>query len=158
MFGKSHGRFCGKRATKSRVVHAYGLAADMNGIGPPGSTQALIWWRVVHENGLYLPYGPYNHAEWNHTQLLPQKGRQFVESRPVRWTITGYGPINLMAMWMAVGVDMLKVTPDRPTNEAMPSPFGRHAVARVRCPRRHSPPVDRELRGAIEVKSVSASE
>jgi hypothetical protein len=117
-------------------MHAYGLAVDMQGIGRPGSTQAMTWWRVVHENGLYLPYGPYNRAEWNHTQLLHQKGRQFVESHPVRRTITAHGPINLMAMWMAVGVDMLKVTADQPSKESMPS--GRRAVDRVRRQGRHS--------------------
>lgn len=118
-------------------MHAYGLAADMNGIGGPGSTKALTWWRVVHDNGLYLPYGPFNHSEWNHTQLLHQKGRQFVESHPVRRTITAYGPINLMTMWMAAGVDMLKVAPDQPTKEAMPPPSGRRAIDGVR--HRHHP-------------------
>jgi hypothetical protein len=122
-------------------MHAYGLAVDMQGIGRPGSAQALIWWRVVHENGLYLPYGPYNRAEWNHTQLLHQKGRQFVESHPVRRTITAYGPVNLMAMWMAVGVDMLKVTPDQPTKESMLPPSGRRVVDRVSRHGRHSPAV-----------------
>jgi hypothetical protein len=132
----------GGYSNKYDSMHAYGLAADMQGIGRPGSTQALIWWRVVHENGLYLPYGPYNHAEWNHTQLLHQKGRQFVESHPVRRTITGYGPISLMAMWTAAGVDMLKVTPDQPTKELMPPPPGRRALDHVHRSRRHSPPVE----------------
>jgi hypothetical protein len=122
-------------------MHAYGLAADISGIGRPGSAKALIWWRVVHENGLYLPYGPYNHSEWNHTQLLHQKGRQFVESHPVRRTITAYGPINLITMWIAAGVDMLKVAPDHPTEEAMPSPSGRRAIDRARH-RRRSPRVE----------------
>jgi hypothetical protein len=118
-------------------MHAYGLAADMSGIGRPGSTRALTWWRVVHENGLYLPYGPYNRAEWNHTQLLHQKGRQFVASHPVRRTITGHGPINLKAMWLATGVDMLKVTPDQPTKELMPALSARRAIDRARRNRRH---------------------
>jgi hypothetical protein len=128
----------GGYSSKYDSMHAYGLAADMQGIGRPGSTQALTWWRVVHENGLYLPYGPYNRAEWNHTQLLHQKGRQFVASHAVRRTITGYGPINLVAMWTAAGVDMLKVTPDQPTKEAMPPRYGRRAIDHVRRFRRHA--------------------
>jgi hypothetical protein len=127
----------GGYASKYDSMHAYGLAVDMASIGGPGSKQALIWWRIVHENGLYLPYGPYNRAEWNHTQFLRQKGRQFVASHPVRRTITGHGPINLMAMWMAAGVDMVKITPDQPTKEPMPPPSARRAIDRVRHHRRH---------------------
>jgi hypothetical protein len=122
----------GGYSNRFNSMHAYGLAADIGGIGRPGSTQALIWWRVVHENGLYLPYGPFNRSEWNHTQLLHQKGRQFVASHAVLRTISRCGPINLMAMWIAAGVDMLKVTPDQPTKEAMPSPSTRSAFDRTR--------------------------
>jgi hypothetical protein len=131
----------GGYSNKYDSMHAYGLAADMRGIGGPGSTHALTWWRVAHENGLYLPYGPYNHAEWNHTQLLHQKGQEFVASHPVRRTISGYAPIDLMAMWIAAGVDMLKVTPDQPSREAMPSPSARRGFDRTRRFRRRPLPV-----------------
>lgn len=94
---------------KFNSMHSYGLAVDMAGIGRPGSWMAKAWQRVVQSVGLFLPYGPYNHAEWNHTQLLPTK----VASKSLRETITASAPKSLEKMWLASGVkpsvDLLSV-------------------------------------------------
>ena len=85
---------------KFNSLHSYGLAVDMTGIGGPGSRLARLWQTIVKRVGLYLPYGPNNRAEFNHTQLVPTK----VASRFLRRTITASEPKNLQAMWLASGI------------------------------------------------------
>jgi hypothetical protein len=85
---------------KFNSLHSYGLAADMTGIGAPGSRFAKLWHTIVRRVGLYLPYGPNNHAEFNHTQLVPaRKASTFL-----RHTITASEPKDLPQMWLASGV------------------------------------------------------
>jgi hypothetical protein len=85
---------------KFNSLHSYGLAADMTGIGGPGSRFARLWQTVVKRVGLYLPYGPNNRAEFNHTQLVPTK----MASSFLRRTITASQPKDLQQMWLASGV------------------------------------------------------
>jgi hypothetical protein len=85
---------------KFNSLHSYGLAADMTGIGGPGSRLAKLWQTIVRRVGLYLPYGPNNRAEFNHTQLVPTKKA----STFLRHTITASAPRDLQAMWLASGV------------------------------------------------------
>ena len=51
--------------------HEYGLAADVSGIGPAGSSTAQQWRQIATQFGLYSPYDP-NGSEWNHWQLNPK--------------------------------------------------------------------------------------
>ncbi|HEY6255992.1 MAG TPA: hypothetical protein VIY51_09400 [Xanthobacteraceae bacterium] len=85
---------------KFNSLHSYGLAVDMTGIGSAGSKSARRWQAIVNEVGLHLPYGANNHAEFNHTQLVPTK----MASAYLRATITGNGPRDLPQMWLASGV------------------------------------------------------
>jgi hypothetical protein len=85
---------------KFNSLHSYGLAADMAGIGAPGTAKARQWYRIVQSVGLYLPYGPDNGREWNHVQLVPTK----IAASSLRRTITASGPKDLRAMWTASGV------------------------------------------------------
>jgi hypothetical protein len=86
---------------KFNSLHSYGLAADMTGIGGSGSRFAKLWQNIVRRVGLYLPYGPSNRAEFNHTQLVPTK----VASTFLRRTITASKPKDLQQMWLASGVN-----------------------------------------------------
>jgi hypothetical protein len=81
-------------------LHSYGLAADVTGIGGPGSPSAHLWQAIVEEVGLYLVYGADNRAEFNHTQLIPDK----VAPVDLRETITPAAPKDLREMWLASGV------------------------------------------------------
>jgi hypothetical protein len=56
-----------------RSLHSYGMAADINGIGQPGSATARQWYQIATQNGLYNPYGPQNAREWNHYQAVPNE-------------------------------------------------------------------------------------
>jgi hypothetical protein len=85
---------------KFNSLHSYGLAADMTGIGRPGSRLAKLWQSIVRRVGLYLPYGPNNHAEFNHTQLVPTK----MAPSFLRATITAREPKDLQQMWLASGI------------------------------------------------------
>jgi hypothetical protein len=84
---------------KFNSLHSYGLAADMTGIGSPGSKAAKLWQSVVTKVGLYLPYGPNNHVEFNHTQLVPTR----IAPSFLRGTITASAPKDLQRMWLASG-------------------------------------------------------
>ncbi len=101
----------GGYANKFNSLHSYGLAVDMRGIGAPGSSQAVAWYAAAHRNGLYVPYGPRNRVEWNHTQLIPIKGRAFVAENPIRDTVTANGPIDLVQMWNASTVPLDQLEP-----------------------------------------------
>jgi hypothetical protein len=85
---------------KFNSLHSYGLAVDMTGIGGPGSRFARLWQTIVQKVGLYLPYGPNNRAEFNHTQLVPTK----MASSFMRATITASEPKDLQRMWLASGI------------------------------------------------------
>jgi hypothetical protein len=85
---------------KFNSLHSYGLAADMTGIGGPGSRFARLWQSIVQRVGLYLPYGANNRAEFNHTQLVPTK----MASSFLRRTITASEPKDLQQMWLASGI------------------------------------------------------
>jgi hypothetical protein len=85
---------------KFNSLHSYGLAADMTGIGGPGSRFAKLWQIIVRRVGIYLPYGANNRAEFNHTQLVPTK----VASSFLRRTITASQPKDLQQMWLASGI------------------------------------------------------
>jgi hypothetical protein len=97
---------------KFNSLHSYGLAADMTGIGGPGSRFAKLWQTIVRRVGLYLPYGPNNRAEFNHTQLVPTK----MASSVLRRTITASEPKDLEQMWLASGINTYVVdVTTRPT-------------------------------------------
>jgi hypothetical protein len=85
---------------KFNSLHSYGLAADMTGIGGPGSRFARLWQSIVQRVGLYLPYGANNRAEFNHTQLVPTK----MAPSFLRRTITASEPKDLQQMWLASGI------------------------------------------------------
>jgi hypothetical protein len=85
---------------KFNSLHSYGLAADMTGVGGPGSRFAKLWQTIVQRVGLYLPYGANNRAEFNHTQLVPTK----MASSFLRRTITASEPKDLQQMWLASGI------------------------------------------------------
>ena len=85
---------------KFNSLHSYGLAVDMTGIGGPGSRFAKLWQNIVWRVGLYLPYGPNNRAEFNHTQLVPTR----VAPSFLHHTITASEPKNLHTMWLASGI------------------------------------------------------
>jgi hypothetical protein len=85
---------------KFNSLHSYGLAADLTGIGSAGSSAAHRWQAIVKEVGLYLPYGPDNRLEFNHTQLVPTK----VAAAAWRATITASAPKDLHGMWLASGI------------------------------------------------------
>lgn len=53
---------------KTESTHAAGIGSDMYGI--KSAAIAARWQKIANANGLYLPYGPHNRAERNHTQLL----------------------------------------------------------------------------------------
>jgi hypothetical protein len=82
---------------KFESAHAYGLAVDMAGIGRPRSGQAKLWYQVALRNGLFVPYGPNNRAEWNHTQATGY--RMVTREAPLRKTITAKAPIDEVRMW-----------------------------------------------------------
>ena len=110
---------------KFNSLHSYGLAADMTGIGGPGSRFAKLWQTIIRRVGLYLPYGPDNRAEFNHTQLVPTK----MAPSFLRLTITAGEPKNLQRMWLASGISSY-VEEDAPTNSpTLASASARQKVA-----------------------------
>ena len=52
--------------------HEYGLAADLSGIGTPGSATAARWQKIAAANGISNPYGIDNPTEFNHWQVGPK--------------------------------------------------------------------------------------
>lgn len=98
---------------KFNSLHSYGLAVDMTGIGSAGSAAARLWQRAVKAAELFLPYGPNNRAEFNHTQLIGGK----VALARMRATITASAPKDLRSMWLASGVSD-RVPPAQPINSA----------------------------------------
>jgi hypothetical protein len=107
-------------SNKFMSMHSYGLAVDMTGIGGPGSKTAHQWQTIVEAVGLYLPYGPDNRAEFNHTQLLPEK----VAPSNLPATITADGPKDLRQMWLASSIDpnLIDATSDQAVRLAASEP------------------------------------
>jgi hypothetical protein len=92
---------------KFNSLHSYGLAVDMTGIGHAGSLSARVWQSITIDVGLHLPYGPYNRAEYNHTQFVKAK----VAPPQLRTTISANGPKNLREMWLASGINLFMEDP-----------------------------------------------
>lgn len=106
-------------------LHSYGLATDIAGIGRPGSKTARRWFEIATSNGLFNPYGPNNHAEWNHYQAVPEKGETYTARHPaLRQSITARGPKSLEEMWAASGVPLGDVPASTRAFLAQASPAG----------------------------------
>jgi hypothetical protein len=84
-------------ADKFNSLHSYGLAADLRGIGDPGSPEAQHWHEIAARNGVICPYGPNNKTEWNHCQ--PTALKIVGVHNPLRGTITADGPLSLEDMF-----------------------------------------------------------
>jgi hypothetical protein len=84
-------------ADKFNSLHSYGLAADLSGIGDPGSPEAQHWHEIAARNGVICPYGPNNKTEWNHCQ--PTALKIVGVHNPLRGTITADGPLSLEDMF-----------------------------------------------------------
>jgi hypothetical protein len=84
---------------KFNSLHTYGLAVDMRGIGNPGSPEAQLWHQIAAKNGVVCPYGPRNHAEWNHCQ--PTSAKIISAQNPLRETVSSAGPFDLESMFEA---------------------------------------------------------
>lgn len=131
-------------ADKFNSLHAYGLAADMHGIGSPGSETAKRWHRIAAQHGVACVYGPYNRAEWNHCQGTRTK----VAPGFLRKTITAKGPSSLERMWSAAQgivlaaagtLDPVKVASATPDSKPTVKVAKRHKAKahRTRMVRRH---------------------
>jgi hypothetical protein len=121
---------------KFMSMHSYGLAVDMTGIGCAGSKTAHQWSTIVEAVGLHLPYGPDNHAEFNHTQLLPEK----VAPGNLPATITADGPKDLRQMWLASGIDpdLIDVTTDQAIRLAASEPDEERIIRQAQAAAEHT--------------------
>jgi hypothetical protein len=150
----------GRFSDKYNSLHTYGLAVDMRGIGPPGSSEAKLWYEIAARHAIVCPYGADNRREWNHCQ--PTGVKSIMAGNPLRGTVSPRGPIDLEMMF-AMGDGLVNGTDDgfgppelspvvdeesAPPNEAPPPPqrtTGRKesvATARERAdrsPERHRP-------------------
>jgi hypothetical protein len=71
----------------------------MRGIGNPGSPEAQLWHQIAAKNGVVCPYGPRDHAEWNHCQ--PTSVKIISAQNPLRETVSSAGPFDLESMFEA---------------------------------------------------------
>ena len=71
----------------------------MRGIGNPGSSEAQLWHQIAAKNGVVCPYGPRDHAEWNHCQ--PTSVKIISAQNPLRETVSSAGPFDLESMFEA---------------------------------------------------------
>ena len=94
-------------ADKFNSLHSYGLAADMRGIGGPGSSEATLWYVIAARHGIVCPYGAGNRREWNHCQ--PTRVKSIMAGNPLRGTISPPGPVDLEAMF-AMGDVLVRET------------------------------------------------
>lgn len=102
----------GGYADKEKSNHAAGLAADIKGI----ATVAIAkkWQRIANDNGLYLPYGPNNSAERNHTQLLMTAATTPPLRKIIHAAARAKEPVqDRIALWKASGVKIEDVEPVR---------------------------------------------
>jgi len=90
---------------KFNSLHTYGLAVDMRGIGMPGSPEAELWHEIAARNGVVCPYGPHDHAEWNHCQ--PTSIKIISAGNPLRETVSATGPLDLETMF-EIGDSMIE--------------------------------------------------
>jgi hypothetical protein len=107
---------------KFNSLHTYGLAADLSGIGQPGSPEAFLWRDIASRHGISCPYGPLNRKEWNHCQ--PTNVKAIRRENPLRATVTADGPIRLGAMFTAGNalIDGLSDTQDAAHGDATIDP------------------------------------
>jgi len=108
----------GRFADKYNSLHTYGLAADMLGIGRPGSTEAKLWYEIAARHGIVCPYGADNRREWNHCQ--PTGVKSIMAGDPLRDTVSPRGPIDLDTMF-AMGDGLVNGT-DAGAGSPEPSP------------------------------------
>jgi hypothetical protein len=139
-------------SNKFNSLHTYGLAVDMRGIGTPGSAEAELWHRIAAKNGVVCPYGPRDHAEWNHCQ--PTSVKMIVAENPLRETVTPAGPYDLESMFeagnamiqdMASAADSLSRAAPTPVRALEASAKVVEATARVTAP----PRMKRSSRAAL---------
>lgn len=81
-------------------LHDKGGAADVGGIGAPGSPQATIWASIATAHGLYNPYlGTKSEGrEYNHWQLIPDK----LENNPTMLNAIKAAGNDRAAAWNAI--------------------------------------------------------
>src|SRR5262249_8263526 len=64
-----------------------------------GSPEAQLWHQIAAKNGVVCPYGPRDHAEWNHCQ--PTSVKIISAQNPLRETVNSAGPFDLESMFEA---------------------------------------------------------
>lgn len=79
-------------------LHDKGAAADINGLGGPGSPQAKQWAQIASQNGIFNPYGINDPREFNHWQLVPYT----LESRPDVQAQLAQAGGDKSKMWSAI--------------------------------------------------------
>lgn len=86
--------------TQGLSLHDKGGAADIGGIGGPGSPQANIWASIATAHGLFNPYlGTKSEgAEYNHWQLIPDK----LENNPTMLNAIKAAGNDRAAVWNAI--------------------------------------------------------
>jgi hypothetical protein len=114
-------------ADKFHSLHTYGLAADVTGIGAPGTPSALLWHEIAARHGVICPYGPHNPVEWNHCQ--PTWVKIILPDNPLRETVTADGPISLEDMF-EVGYSLIAGTVGSSTSDT-PEHFFKRPQART---------------------------
>lgn len=97
---------------KEDSTHAAGIATDMYGI--TSAKIAKRWQEIANANGLFLPYGPHNRAERNHTQLLmiaSTKDRPALRKMIVTYRKKSIPVVVRRELWAASGVAPDKLEP-----------------------------------------------
>src|SRR5262249_51473189 len=61
--------------------------------------EAQLWHQIAAKNGVVCPYGPRDHAEWNHCQ--PTSVKVISAQNPLRETVSSAGPFDLESMFEA---------------------------------------------------------
>jgi hypothetical protein len=113
-------------------LHAYGLACDIDGIGRPGSDQAILWHRIATGHQLYNPFFATTiWWEWQHYQ--PTGIATITSDMPLRETITADGPVDIERTWAAAQPLLDLPVPSAEEAEATLPEFAR--------PHRAAPPV-----------------
>lgn len=84
---------------KFNSLHAYGLAADMRGVGAARTPAARLWFKIATKHGLKNPYGWRHRAEWNHYQLVPMKA--VASGHKMRNYVRRDRYVDLRSMWRA---------------------------------------------------------
>lgn len=79
-------------------LHDKGGAADIGGLGYPGSPQAQQWAKIAAANNIYNPYGIGNASEFSHWQMTPWK----LEDRPDVQANVASAKGDMTKIWNAV--------------------------------------------------------